>query len=112
MLVWSAMLVDSAPPRPSSAAAIELRSTAPAAELVPCIAQSLARTGAVVTAQIAGGTQIDRHDVRIDAAADGAPGFSIQVTEAGPQRVIRATYRHPVTVKLAQRLMGDRKSVV
>ena len=101
-MIWWAATLQAAPLDPAPAAAIELRSTAPAADLVPCIARALAKAGAATPRPIDGGTAIGLHA----AGQAEEPDFTIRITEAGPQRVIRASYRHPVTAKLAHRLMA------
>lgn len=105
MLLWWAMLLDALPHDRGDRAAIELRSLAPAAELVPCIARGLAKDGVIVTQPIDGGTRIELLDEPSGEPRD-TPRFAIAVTQAGPQRVIHATYRPPVTAKAADRLMA------
>ena len=108
MLFWWATMLDVVPDNADPRAAIELRSLAPAAELVPCIERSLVRTGIVATRPVDGGTQIDVLAKAADVSAPrDAVGFSIRITEAGTQRVIRATFQPPVTAAIAQRRMGQ-----
>lgn len=106
MILWWVTMLGSTQVRPAPDATMELRSIAPATELVPCIGGALAKSGTIVTLSIAGGTRIDVLDKANDPASPGAPGFSIEIIEAAPQRVIRATYRPPVTAKLAHRMMA------
>lgn len=107
MILWLATMLGAALPGPIPGAAIELRSIAPAAVLVPCIGRALAKAGTIVTLSIEHGTQIDVLGKAADPATTAVPAFSIRIVEAAPQRVIRATYAPPVTAKLAHRLMAQ-----
>jgi hypothetical protein len=107
LLLLAMMMAADKPVGPYRDAEISIRSDQPATDLVPCIARVLGRAGNVAVLPVKDGSAIDLQDKGTLLGLRGTPRFSMQVVDNGEQRLITATYRHPISGKLAQGFVRD-----